>query len=985
MAWWQIKQTRCLLRTCRRSRVRCLVMLLVLALLGLSHACTLVAQTFEAEILGQAQGLANLTVTSLAQGPDGFLWVATRNGLFRYDGSQFREYGRAEGFDEPVAYGLHVDHTGTLWAGTNNGLYWFNGTRFIQVRYQGTRLQIGQNSMLASTTDGELLAATRSGIYSLTRNHSGEWDALPYGLRHPDRPEVKDANGITVDQANVLIEGCGKGLCIRAGTTLRVLGVPQGVPPDYYVALLTTRDGRVWARGRTHIVVWKPNAARAEDVTATFPKGGDKTIFRRMTEDKQGNILTPTAKGFATWDGTHWTETVNTSSGAIDGATNVLAGREGSIWIGTEGAGLLHSLGYQQWANLAAAQGLSGLHTFSIAEDTQGTVWVGNNVGLNRISAGQYAATSSPLAHEADTLDVVSLVSDGSGGIWAATILGRIYHINRTGLVDRHKTIDGYIARLLLAPGNVLWIASGSGVFRANCGDHEKCIPEPVPGPDGKPMLAAEITSAKNGGFWVAADQGLIHIDAQGQHSRLISCVPGTDLKSLRLVAAARDGTLWIGGATPGVRHVAVENGRVVPLASYVQPAIASDEVSFLGIDASDRVWIGTDAGVNVLDHGVMTLITRDDGLIWNDMEDKAFFKSRDGSLWMGTSEGLAHLLDPAKLLHREPFRLIVESLSYGKDRTVLPLHSVEVPWNASPLLVRFAGLTFRDNNALIYRYKLDGSSKALVTTGSGFALFTALPPGHYVFSVTAEDPHHHVFSNTVSLEFALTPPWWKTWEFYLLLVILGLFLFAAVWHWSHLALLSQRHKLRELVSERTRELEVLALHDSLTGLLNRRAILQALDVEIEQARKQKSAFCVALIDLDHFKSINDTHGHLAGDEILREAASRLSSSIRKTDLVGRYGGEEFFVIFRETEAKVGHEQCERVRQALCVDAIPYEQLRLTITCSIGLVCTPKGGQTITAIIAKADEAMYTAKSKGRNRVVTAEPWDAASSVVRPG
>ena len=118
---------------------------------------------------------------------------------------------------------------------------------------------------------------------------------------------------------------------------MRRYGPAQGVAKDYYVALFRARDGRIWARGRKHILTWRPGGAPITDVTKGFPAGAINTVFRRFTEDAEGDILTPTAKGFATWNGSAWTETTHTSKGPIEGATSVFCDREGSIWIGTAG------------------------------------------------------------------------------------------------------------------------------------------------------------------------------------------------------------------------------------------------------------------------------------------------------------------------------------------------------------------------------------------------------------------------------------------------------------------------------------------------------------------------------------------------------------------------------------------------------------------------------------------------------------------------
>lgn len=954
-----------------------------LLLCGLTSSLAF-AQQFQARLLGQSDGLGNLSITAIAQDAEGFLWVGTQNGVFRYDGSQFREYGRDDGFTEPIVFSLYLDHTGTLWAGTHSGLYWFNGVRFQQVQYQGKNLRIGQNSMLSSTSNGELVAQTPSDLFSVTKipSHQGggaHWRAVPYHQAHPVAAALDDTNGILVDRQNRLILGCRTAICIVSDSSVQTLGPTQHVPPDYYVSLFQARDGTLWARGRTHIVTWQPAATSVLDLSALFPPGAERTVYRRFTQDKAGNLLTPTAAGFATWDGATWTETPVTSAGLINGATDVFADPEGSVWIGTLGTGLLHALGYQQWASYGMAQGLAGAHVSSIVRTaavgapghSAHTVWVGNSLGVNLLLPGATHLVPSPLARlaasHADTHNIISLAPDASGGTWMATLLGHLYHFNPVGAEDRHAAVDDYVDKILLAPDGVLWVATGTALYHLECGHGPACTALPVIGASGHRLPAADMLPDGSGGLWTVGQEGLAHVTGGAVATPVVPHDAAGLLRNLRRIAMAPDGSFWVAGELPGILHIRLINSQISVLGSLRRPALASDEVSFLSFDPSARLWIGTDHGVNVLEKGRLLLLTDEDGLIWNDSGEGAFLADPDGTVWIGTSQGLSHLLHPEAALHRSPFKIALETVSYGK--TPFP-PSGKMPWTGMPVTAYFSALTFRDNESIVYHYRLKGVRDSYTSSTGQSAVFSALAPGRYVFQLIAEDTHHGLFSAPVSFAFTLQPPWWRTWLFYFVATLLALVFVATLWRSSHLVLLAQRSKFKRLVAERTRELEDLAIHDSLTGLLNRKAILDALAVEIEQGVRRKTAFCVALVDLDHFKQINDSHGHLAGDEVLRQSALRLAAAVRSSDLVGRYGGEEFFVVLRGADTQFGLERCEHVRQMLCAAPIAFESLSITITCSVGLVCTNKEGDTVTDVIARADAAMYSAKSTGRNRVV---------------
>jgi two-component system cell cycle response regulator len=176
----------------------------------------------------------------------------------------------------------------------------------------------------------------------------------------------------------------------------------------------------------------------------------------------------------------------------------------------------------------------------------------------------------------------------------------------------------------------------------------------------------------------------------------------------------------------------------------------------------------------------------------------------------------------------------------------------------------------------------------------------------------------------------------------------------------------------------------ILALHDTLrsqaridgmTGLMNRTAILECLGEELGRARRDNLPLSVVLLDLDHFKQVNDVHGHAAGDAVIQEAARRMKNTMRGYDQVGRYGGEEFLIV----APGCGLENClnmaERVRESIAREPIETSEGPLPITCSLGAaVALPSVREEANALIARADAALYCAKASGRNRAEFAEP-----------
>jgi diguanylate cyclase (GGDEF)-like protein len=164
-------------------------------------------------------------------------------------------------------------------------------------------------------------------------------------------------------------------------------------------------------------------------------------------------------------------------------------------------------------------------------------------------------------------------------------------------------------------------------------------------------------------------------------------------------------------------------------------------------------------------------------------------------------------------------------------------------------------------------------------------------------------------------------------------------------------------------------EVQSLALTDPLTGLQNRRSLFELGRVEFARAQRMKRPFCCMMLDLDHFKHINDEYGHQIGDQVLQEFAKRCKDSVREVDLVGRYGGEELIILLPETDRKLSMQVAERLRGCIAAAPIQVFDKEISVTVSIGVATQDDNTIHLETLIARADQAMYIAKHKGRNRV----------------
>ena len=178
------------------------------------------------------------------------------------------------------------------------------------------------------------------------------------------------------------------------------------------------------------------------------------------------------------------------------------------------------------------------------------------------------------------------------------------------------------------------------------------------------------------------------------------------------------------------------------------------------------------------------------------------------------------------------------------------------------------------------------------------------------------------------------------------------------------------------LAKERSESLfQRLALRDVLTGILNRRAVIEQFSKELERARRDASYLAVAMVDIDHFKQINDVHGHLAGDEVICHCVNQLTQRIRESDSIGRYGGEEFLVLLPRTCPENAVAVLDQLRASVAESPARFGEASIPLRISIGVCCVmPNEDDTTASLLARADAALYEAKGLGRNTLCLAPP-----------
>jgi diguanylate cyclase (GGDEF)-like protein len=449
---------------------------------------------------------------------------------------------------------------------------------------------------------------------------------------------------------------------------------------------------------------------------------------------------------------------------------------------------------------------------------------------------------------------------------------------------------------------------------------------------------------------------------------------------------------VWAGTRAGVVRRGVEASGTWSRLASVSGPPMPSETVLSMGQDKLGRIYLGTQRGVVRLSPHAPPAVQGEfeaevfglaDGLPsatanWGQLCDSL------GRIWIATTGGVA-LFDPSReaTFKAPPAPLVLESaVVETTGRAIAP--GAALSPQERDVAFEYALLTPRRAGAVRYRTQLLGYDPAPSPwSDEHHKSYTNLPAGRYRFHVEAREGMG-VESAPVEIAFTLRAiPWLRPWAIALeaLAAIGGVVLLL---RFRERALRRRAAGLESLVAERTRQLSEantrlaeLSVTDPLTGLPNRRRLEAHADEEWRRDARRGEGLAFVMLDVDHFKYLNDALGHLAGDECLTRIGAALTQLLqRPSDLVARYGGEEFACLLSGLDRDQALAHAERLRAAVEGLDLPHPASSVgpRVTISLGVAWTrPQTSADWRATLAAADQALYRAKAGGRNRVVLAE------------
>ena len=768
---------------CRRhSLAACAALILAFNSFG-------VAQQYSFRQYGVAEGLQNLVILSLAQDGAGYIWAGSEGGLYRYDGTRFRLMTAAEGLPcVTEVHALHVAADGAVWANTCGQILRFDGQRFHPIAGLSGMLSTAQG--MADDADGEVLVATPSGLFEAAPKGDGSFSAHPYPLG----PEFAGTpmRGM-VRNGSQLWFGCGRRLCVDDRGRVSIFGPAEGLPEDAWDAIGITPDGSVWARSPSRLYRKPPGAAL---LVEEKPDIASNMFWGALTIGRDGSVMVPTDKGLAIRRAGIWS-VIDEQRGLRTAMTSaVLEDREGSLWIALIGGGVARWLGHGEWEAWTKAQGLPSDLIWSIRRDRKGALWVGTSLGLARLD-GRVPPRTWTRKDGLGGDNVRSLAETSDGAIWAVVKPGGVARIDpATFKIRLFGPSDGLSCssshRDFVDHLDRLWVATSCGVFRndrpAASGGFYR-IDQPASMEHGAWAFAED----KLGAMWITNPDGLWRL-SEGRW-RLYRKADGlmSDKPYIPVIGPA--GALWLHHRLDaGIEKVEFSGDRIVRSTPILGADASSvDVTAFHGFDAAGRLWRGSADGVSVLAGGSWRYFSTEDGLIWNDTDGEAFWADPDGSVWIGTSGGLAHYRPPRGGIPSPP---IADPIITG----------LEIDQKSRVIRAEFSTLSYKSEQLVRFAYRLDG--ERWTDTKERTISFAGLGPGWHRLEIQSRVRDGPASPKLAVAEFRVEPKWWETWWLRLAALLLAAAVLWGATRWRNRLLRRRNRQLEDAVRLRTAELE---------------------------------------------------------------------------------------------------------------------------------------------------------------------------------
>jgi diguanylate cyclase (GGDEF)-like protein len=932
-----------------------------------------------------SNSISSNVIRALLVDTDGSIWIGTRDaGLDRFDPAsgqithyRFSDAGEAAKNLNEI-HVVYKDSVGSLWIGGNDGLVKLDPETgeflsFVPEADNSSAISDHRVRSILEDSNGEFWVGTYGGGLNRFDRTTGEFEHF--------RNVSDDASSIANDRVTSIFEDSADRLWVGTSGGLNLVDRTNGTFVRF------TNDDM--------------NGGSLADnmVTAIF-------------QDRGGMLWVGTRnQGLNKWNPNSWSlgldnaQQLTTAGDSSPNVTSFVEDADGTLWVGTFGEGLnamdrTNGTTVHYRHEPGNANSISDDRVMTLMQDRDGLLWIGSMTGgISRLNTATGAIDT--LRHDPEnpqTLGadgVMAIFQDSTGLVWVGTFGGGI------SLFDAETS---QFIRLQRDPENPSSLSSNRVTSFAE--DH-------------------------SGNIWIGTDAGGLNLfnptSGEFHHFRHDYNDPNTlSADTVYSLNVDADGNVWVGTQGGGLDKVVGNSDfpNTIRFANLSQTnGLANDVVYGIENDSSNSLWLSTNFGISRVNPqtGAIKNLHVGDGLQSEEFNFGAHYRSSDGELFFGGHKGF-NAFYPAELNSQSNIPLIALTgffIANDPVKSDLPIDTdkgIDLSHKDDVVSFEFAAMDFASSAKNQYMYKLEGFDKDWIDLGNRRRItYTDLNDGQYLLRVKAanSDGVWNDAGFTMPVRVAAAP--WDTWWAYLGYVALIIQIGVALWLGHSRKVRREEeysNRLERAVHLRTEELvdrnqmlkkmnhslQESSLSDPLTGLRNRRFVFEEVSRDLEVVRRKfgderkgidrsnAADLVFMMIDLDNFKPINDTYGHAAGDQILLEVRDVLLSTCRKSDIVVRWGGDEFVVIAKQANPGESEALAERIRSSIAQHNFKLaDGQTVRTTCSIGFAAYPlfkaqADDGDLDQILNLADSLMYEAKKKRNAWAGMLSPSEASTS-----
>lgn len=948
------------------------------------------------------KGLPQISVHTITQDQDNYLWVGTQAGLARFDGVQFKTFSAD---NTPELHGnfiqdLFTDSKGQLWIATYKGLTkYYQGTfTKISAQIRGEERQINISD-ITEDLYGDIWVSANEGTFKFNENVLMQYELIP-----------EASHSILSIDDKVFIGTVGKLWSVNGEATKSV-----ALPAQYRDAIInevSLYNQQLWLGTNKGLLTYNLDTDEVTEFKTETP------LFQypidSMGQDSDNNLWVGTIIGFFRIQDNQVIEHIkNTNHHQFQQIQTIYEDHEKNLWLGSYRDGLAR-VWNGRTLRFSTEQGLNEPLVWSILPSKTGDgIWTGTNRGLSFLANGQFEQVldASELPHP-----TAYTLMEEDEQLWIGTRKGLTRVVNGTVQPVAHseKLSTLQINSIARDTSNRLWLGTSDGLYEYS----EEAL-KLITTSDQKSVFIRPITQLDDGRILVGTQKGLYQLE----NDSIVPIGLNNGLNQEMDVS----GILQLDDSK--IIISTISQGLYFFYNDYWHNFTEADGLpvneSFTVLkDNFEHLWVSGFKGLYQVPIPHMIeyitgkrdtifaymLLSESGGILGS---QKAFCCNGAGNakgfflndqLWYPTRDGVVKLDTTDIKLNSALPQVLIEQFYFGeKWHSVFTQKRFNLREDQRDVEFDFTALSFRDPKSVQFKYRLLGYQdewRDLDTKAQRRVNYTNLPPGNYSFNVKASNNAGLWNPDIAEVNFTIAPFFYESVWFYLLCIAVIAVIISA---WHKLRLRSLQLKKQELeakIKEHTEQLEVSnrKLHeavqalretsqtDQLSGLKNRRYLANQLPSDLANFEREVDShhkgdtMIFAIADIDHFKRINDEYGHKAGDNIIKKFSQVIRDHIREGDYAVRWGGEEFIIVFRPMPPAMAPIIIDRLREKIeKTDFYISRDESINITCSIGFAEYPFFKNDINRLswehtVEIADHALYLVKENGRNGWASIKP-----------